>query len=209
MAGPTEQLQRLYASRLLQRPGGIGAGEFNALSPEMKMFYIEGRQQIEPGSSEDYVRVFVTNCPVVYLQPGKVVQLFAMPTGTHTFVDTQNQPQSIARYDYGEPVVGKVPAATNLFLVTAQGIMRVKKETTEEAASKKTALAANLIAWQREQASNDVANVQYDLAKRYLAGDGVTKDDSLGHYWLERSAAQHYEPANKLLEALAGAKRND
>jgi len=37
----------------------------------------------------------------------------------------------------------------------------------------------------------------------------VTKDDSLGHYWLERSAAQHYEPANKLLEALAGAKRND
>jgi len=43
LAGPAEQLQRLYVGSLLSRKGGVSFGEFNSLSPELKRMYYEAR----------------------------------------------------------------------------------------------------------------------------------------------------------------------
>jgi hypothetical protein len=159
---------------------GISAGQYMSFSPQM-------RQYFEPAS--DYIRVNVTNAPG-HLTRGMQVQLLALPI-------------SGGRFDYGEPFSGD-PKDFNTFLVTAQGFVR--KERPAEAASKTAAATARLIAYQHEQASNGVARVQYDLAKRYFAGEGVAKDELLGRYWLRCSAAQDYEPALKLQETLTGQK---
>lgn len=47
LAGPGEQLQRLHVAQLMRKPGGVGAGEFMALSPELKrmMFEASGGEQ--------------------------------------------------------------------------------------------------------------------------------------------------------------------
>ena len=141
-----------------------------------------------------------TNCPAVYLIQGKQVRFFAFPILPQASVNVAHDTQSTSRYDYGEPFVGETRDLTSMFLVTAQGIL--KKETPQEVAKKRAATTANLIKWQYQQASNGVARVQYDLATRYFSGDGVQKDESVGHYWLDRSASQSYEPALKLRETL-------
>ena len=182
----------LYVLKLVQRPGGIGSGEFNALSPDTKRMYLAAIER-----KVDYVRVFVTNCPALYLVPGKQVRFFAIPTGTATFMDVEGRTRLLPRYDYGQPFVGDSKSLTNAFLITEQGV--VKKESPQEAVVKKAGMTANLIAWQHQQATNGVAYSQYDLAKRYLDGNGVTKDESLGRYWLNRSAAG-LRPALKLLK---------
>jgi len=41
MAGPGEQLQRLHVAQMMRRPGGVGAGEFLAMSPELRRQYFE------------------------------------------------------------------------------------------------------------------------------------------------------------------------
>lgn len=200
LAGPGKQLQMLQAAQMVQRPGGISAGEFNAASPEVRRMYMDAREQVV-----DYLRVFVTNCPSGYLVPGKQVRLFAMPAGTYTFVDSQHETQSIPRFDYGHPLTGDSTPLTSVFLVTPGGLVR--KETPAQLESKKAAIDAKLLAWQLEQASNGVPRLQYDLGKRHLDGNGVPKDEALGRYWIGRSAAQDYEAALRLLKELQGKGR--
>jgi hypothetical protein len=193
LAGPAEQLKMLYAQKVIERwrNGQASSGEFLVLDPEMKRIVSE---EIEREKEDyTYVRVFVTNCPAIYLIKGKEVALFAFPTGGST-------------YNYGETFLGNSEKLPNVFLVTAQGIR--KKETLQEVAAKKAITAANLLVWQHQQASNGVAYVQYDLSKRYFEGNGVTNDVSMGFYWLRRAAAQDYEPALKLLETVERTNSN-
>ena len=196
LAGPGELLQMLQVSQMVQRKGGVSAGEFYSMSPSIRQMYMDATEQVV-----DYVRVLVTNCPPVYLVPGKQVRLFAMPTGTYSYTDSAGRQQTIPCYNYGQPLVGQTTISTNVYLVTDRGFVR--KETPEEIAAKKALATTKFIAWQHEQASNGVAHVQYDLAKRYLDGNGLQKNDTLGRYWLERSATQDYEPACTLLQKLA------
>ncbi len=197
MAGPAEQLKYLYVSQVIQRRDPLAAGEFLTWDPEMRQIYYDEIKREQDDYT--YVRVYVTNCPDVHPYIGKGVRIFALPAGTYTFTDAANNSHSIPLYDYGHPYFGDTSNLT-VFLVTSTGFVR--KETPQETAVKKAAINAKLIAWQFQQASNGAAYVQYDLAKRYLNGDGVTKDEALGHHWLKRSADQNYEPAVKLLETI-------
>jgi len=80
------------------------------------------------------------------------VQLLVLPVQGGTFV-------------YGQPFSGD-PKDFNVFLVTPQGFVRKGQPT--EIAKKTPATTARLVAYQQEQASNGVARIQYDLAKRYF-----------------------------------------
>ncbi len=193
LAGPGDQLRMLYVIQLLQRPHGISAGEFYALSPETKQLYLDAAERVVTK-----IQVFVTNCPTAYLVQAKSVRFFAIPIGTASSYDIENGTQSIQRYDYGQPVTEDPKSLTNVWSVTTRGFVRV--ETAREAASRKAGMAVKLLYWQQEQASNGVAYIQFDLAKRYFEGDGVAKDEKLATYWLEQSANQGFDDAVKLLE---------
>jgi Sel1 repeat len=170
---------------------GISIGHYLNMSPEMRENFERVIQ---------YKRVMVTNCPTAHQIRGKNVQFYAMPAGKYTFVDASGQAQTIPFYDYGQPFIGEVSTNSRVFLVTRAAI--VKRETPHEVAAKKATLTANLIAWQQQQATNGVAYVQYELAERYLNGDGVAKDRAAAVEWLRRAAAQDYGPATSLLKTI-------
>ena len=63
------------------------------------------------------------------------------------------------------------------------------------------------IEFQKKRAEAGSASAQYELALRYLFGDGLEKDVEPGRKWLEKSAAQDYAQAKKKLEDLDAAKK--
>lgn len=191
------QLKMLFASKKLEqwRSGELSTGELMAMDPQTKQIILDEIEREK--SNVTYVRILVTNCPNASVLLGKQVQLFAMPAGTYTFTDSENHLMTIPRYDYGLPYSGMTSNLT-IYLVTRNGL--TKSETLQEAELKKLTASKKLLEWQIQQASNGVAYVQFDLAKRYLNGNGVQKDEALGRYWLQRSADQNYEPAVKFLK---------
>jgi hypothetical protein len=205
LAGPSEQLKMLSAVRLLEkwRQGRLTPGEFMAFDPAIKRIVFDEIEREK--MNYVYIRMFVTNCPPQFRVRGQQVRFCAFPAGTHTFVDQARNVQSIPRFDYGLPVENYSDDFTNVFVVTARG--PVKKESPREAAAKKAAADAKLFAWRQQQASNNVAYAQYELAKQYLNGAGADKDEALGFYWLRRAAAQSYDPAMNLLKTLVEQKR--
>jgi hypothetical protein len=189
LAGPAEQLRRLYAHQVIERmqKGKVSAGELNALDPEMKQLVYEGSHQLETDLDRDYARVFVTNCPAAYCVREKQVRFCAMPVGGGLTTD------SSPRYDYGRPFVGDPRGLTNVFLVTNRGIVR--KQTPEETAAKKAQMKGGLLQWHCQQASNGVARSQFEIGLRYLRGDEVETNRPLGMYWIWKASYQDYPQA--------------
>jgi hypothetical protein len=208
LAGPEKQLKYLFISKKLIQQQQVSSGEFMSWDSEMRQIYYDEKQReqeiydTERQHSEDsyiYRQIFVNNCPPDFAIHGKQVCLFALPVGTYTFTNTANGSQSMPRFDYGQPYFEDVSNIA-VFLITKNGITR--KQTIQEIATKKGAITERLLVWQFEQASNGMSYAQYDVAQRYFKGDGVTKNDSLGRYWLQLSASQNYDPAINLLKTL-------
>lgn len=196
MADTGQALKIVFAENKLEkwRLGNLSAGEMMAMDPETRGIVLEEIEREKTFFNS--VRVLVTNCPNASVLLGKQVAFFAMPVGTYTFTDSANNVSTIPRYDYGQPYLGVVSNRT-VFLVTKAGIVR--KQTSQELAEKNAVTDRNLLSWQLQQASNGIAYVQFDLAKRYLNGNGVIKDESAARFWLKSSADQKYEPAIELL----------
>ena len=64
------------------------------------------------------------------------------------------------------------------------------------------------IEFQKKRALEGSPSAQYELGLRYLAGDGVEKDEATGLKLLEESAKQDYTLAKRKLEELKGRKKN-
>ena len=64
---------------------------------------------------------------------------------------------------------------------------------------------SDLIKYHRQRAEAGSDNAQYELGMRYLAGNGIAKDEKLGREWLEKSAQAGNAKAVKKLEELGPA----
>ncbi len=51
-------------------------------------------------------------------------------------------------------------------------------------------------------ATDGNAEAQYAVGYMYYYGYGVSQDVEVGHFWIKRSANQHYQPAIKALEMI-------
>jgi hypothetical protein len=71
--------------------------------------------------------------------------------------------------------------------------------SSEQQWNKKQEADKRLLIWQQQQASNGVAYSQFDLGKRYLTGNGVETNRTLGMYWIQKSAAQDFRDAQEFL----------
>jgi len=56
---------------------------------------------------------------------------------------------------------------------------------------------------QKRLAERGYATAQYDLGRRYLRGDGVEKDATVGRQWLQKAAQNGSAEAAQLLQQLA------
>lgn len=66
--------------------------------------------------------------------------------------------------------------------------------------------AAKVLAFQQQRALAGSAQAQYDLAVRYLTGDGVEKSETEARKWLTLAAAQQHTQATSKLTELVPAK---
>lgn len=64
---------------------------------------------------------------------------------------------------------------------------------------------SDLIKFHRQRAQAGSDNAQYELGVRYLAGNGVEKDEKLGRQWLEKSAKAGNPKAVRKLQELGTA----
>jgi len=78
---------------------------------------------------------------------------------------------------------------------------------TEQEKAKQAETLKKTIAFQKKRAEDGSASAQYELAVRYLKGDGLDKDVETGRKWLEKSAAQDYSLAKRKLEELNAEKK--
>lgn len=74
--------------------------------------------------------------------------------------------------------------------------LAAEKELKERPARER---AAKLIAYQLAQASNGLPSFQVEIAKRYLKGDGLPKDDALATHWLKAACTNQDSTASNLL----------
>lgn len=126
----------------------------------------------------NYVLNFQTNI-------GARVTLHAIPTSTRGV------------YDFGNPVSEIPPDADRYFQITSAGI---KPRKTDTAKLQDAATAEQrLITWQLTQASNGLDYVQFDIAQRYLSGDGLPQDPQLALHWIRAAATNQFQPAIQYL----------
>lgn len=119
---------------------------------------------------------------------GKKIDCLAVPTSTPGL------------WDYGQPFNGDPAAFHYIYRVLPDHISRERLYTAQERETMKQAAIKRLLSWQQEQASNDVASVQFDLGLRYLKADGVESNRTTALYWIRKSAAQNYIPALEFLK---------
>lgn len=72
-------------------------------------------------------------------------------------------------------------------------------------AAQKQKTESDLIKYHRQRAEAGSESAQYELGMRYLAGNGVEKNEKLGREWLEKAAKQGNPKAVKKLEELGPA----
>lgn len=113
-----------------------------------------------------------TNAPGVAAQPAPVAP--APPNAIQKRVITQ----AVVRYLPPPPVDPE------------------KARASREQAIRKT------IEFQKMRAEEGSESAQYELGLRYLKGDGLEKDETLGRKWLTESSKNGYGPATRKLEEL-------
>jgi TPR repeat protein len=83
----------------------------------------------------------------------------------------------------------------SLVIYSAEAVEKMRKPASQEDEAAKLKL-------QRQEAINGIPASQCALGKRYLAGQGVDKDESLGRFWLEKAAARGNAEAKDVLKKL-------
>jgi hypothetical protein len=94
------------------------------------------------------------------------------------------------------PAPPAVAAPAPPAIVPAQPVDPEKAKAEKEAALKR------VVEFQKKRAEAGSATAQYDLAMRYLKGDGVEKDLAAAKKWLEAAAKNGHTLAPKKLEEL-------
>jgi TPR repeat protein len=94
-------------------------------------------------------------------------------------------------YDYGKPITEQ--ERDRLFAQPA-----VRQKTVEEIALE----SDRVVRYQLTQASNGLPSFQFEIARRYLRGDGVETNRALGLHWLRAAVTNGHEGASNLLHSL-------
>ena len=97
------------------------------------------------------------------------------------------------------PAAPPTPAPPPIVLYVAPPKPPAPKSPAEQAAELK-----RLVAFQQRCAEEGLPSYQYTLGLRYLAGDGVAKDESQALQWLGLAARQGHAAAKAKLAELAG-----
>lgn len=133
-----------------------------------------------------------------YVGSGRSGRRFlAKPAGLYTYPTVLRSDRTIRQLDYGVPAAPPKPRELTAAEKEAAAIAKTKADAET---------AARVLAWQQAQAEKGSPSAQYDLAQRYLAGDGVEKNETTARTLLEKSAAQDHTPAKLALKKFGASQ---
>lgn len=177
--------------------GSVQAVTAEGASIAMKGFFVTGglptSANILNGSARvvnyiDAEATYFVKCPPGTFVPTESVSLFAWPLGKKVF-------------DYGKPFKGSLTGRT-VFRVTEGGLVPVHYPSDAEVEEHRVSRLREIVASRGEEAARGDAFAQYDLAMRYLNGDGVKKNCAIAILWLRAAAARNSLQAKEMLETL-------
>jgi hypothetical protein len=157
-------------------------------------------KSIPPGGEADFRFLFHTEyLPIAYTMGLKIsdvqiedpAPLTELPNPLH-FTKEQLEEREKAEAEY----------RNRQFILRQEEQLRVNRMAQEYREKIDRERIDKLIRFQLEQATNGLPSFQYDVGVRYLTGDGVWTNETLGRYWLEKSAAQDNRDAKELLKTL-------
>ncbi len=99
-----------------------------------------------------------------------------------------------------QPAPPAAPATT--VATPARPATVVTNVVPEKTKEQKAEMVRKTVEFQKKRAEAGAPTAQYDLAMRYLTGDGVEKDPKLGRKWLESAATNGNNQAVKKLSEL-------
>jgi len=105
------------------------------------------------------------------------------------------------------PAAPARPASPAVAAPAPPAVVPTQPADPQKAKAEKEAAAKRVVEFQKKRAEAGSATAQYDLAMRYLNGDGVEKDLALAKKWLEAAAKNGHTLAPKKLEELKQQQR--
>ncbi len=141
-------------------------------------------------------KLMVDNVPIAFLAHREKENF--------SYEDTRGAKRTIHSYDYGE-----IPTALAVSEFEARDRQRVNElraerdrqiaEVTRRESKRKEEMLVRVLAHQHQQASNGYGSFQYELGRRYLAGDGVGINQALAIHWLKSACTNGLTEATNLL----------
>lgn len=185
---------RLRAPNSLERIGGSFGNGSGAMA-----------RTVTVGTETNYGSlIFLADYPAPEsLSSREVVEAVALPRKT-VYI---HGAQQLKAFDYGQLPSAEQQAEINAKLAAQQkGREAMQREAAAKAEllrnEKQAALDAKTAAFYRQRADSGDAAAQFELARRYLSGKGVEKDDKEAARLLRLAAAQGHKPAQKQLEGM-------
>lgn len=148
--------------------------------------------------SDGYARTFtgdffVSRWPYKSAEGDLVAGVTAIKSGTHTYSTMLRGPRTLHNLDYGEIYIPPPPAPPS-----------EEQKAAARAASekKKSDTSARALKWNQDQAAAGDAYGQFRMGQRYLAGDGVQKDDCKAIEMFDAAARQGHREAAAVLQQI-------
>ena len=135
---------------------------------------------------------------VMLLLIGSILAGFAQPTARQITKKIVPPPTPAAPAEASKKT--QTTPAPSTATKPSPPVVREKTKEEKEEILKKT------IEFQKQRAASGSATAQYDLALRYLNGDGVEKNLETAQKWFGEAAKQGHSGAIKKLEELKAAK---
>ena len=176
---PSQTLNSLAAAAI-GSGGPISLGQLTTFSPSLMSQF---------AAVSEYVGV--RHCPT-----NRPNEFFAIPLTNQVIRLPNGRTAGGRMLEFGIPIARKDAPPRRLAFLPDGSVKEI--HASEASASNPEAV----IAWQLHRANNGSATAQYDLAKRYLVGDGVAPDLDEAHRWATMAASNGHTGALDLLKNL-------
>jgi len=138
--------------------------------------------------------VMLKNVPLELADDAPLTPVRCKDVGLETYTSVSNAKATRQLYDFGVPCSPPKEVIDSL---------KLQKEFRLQQYSQANERRFRI---EMQEAEKGLASAQYMLGRRYLYGDGITRDDDQARHWLERAAAQGERDAQATLLILGFQK---
>ena len=141
--------------------------------------------------------IAVFNCSTNFLTGDDVTGIRVRRVGQYTV-----NGQVVAAYDAGIFDARCVTAANSISNQIRARLIEMRSAAESKLEQERQAAIPRIVVFQMRQASNGYPSFQFELAKRYLRGDGIETNRALAIHWLQSACTNGESQASNLLRQI-------